>query len=217
MVAFDGTGTNVPRQIRRMCMVCAPPRPHASLPRLPRVRPSAVASAPPWPQAREAGFAVKVLYVKVRTETAIQRNEARKRQVPEETIRAYVSRLDEAVEAVVAHEEAEHRPVRWPWIDTWTAAAGQWTRLACLPLCLCASAPPYRRPPLACPLPLHASLAHAPGSLVDELVVFRNDEHDGISAAERWGDRWAQAVWRQSQARAAFLDGCTPDPVVFDY
>ena len=74
-VCFDGTGTRVKRQIRRMR------------------------------EAREAGFDVVQLYVEVSLETALRRNQQRDRTVPEEVLKEYLDRLDSAVEATVQHPD----------------------------------------------------------------------------------------------------------------
>lgn len=71
ITCVDGTGTHVHRQIRRMN------------------------------QAREAGFFVVKLYVKVSVDTALARNAKRQRRVPDDILRRYVAELDQAVQAVV--------------------------------------------------------------------------------------------------------------------
>ncbi|KAJ1455630.1 FAD-linked oxidoreductase-like protein [Pelagophyceae sp. CCMP2097] len=72
IVGFDGTGTNIARQIRRI------------------------------KQAKEAGFWVVLLYVQVSAETALDRNNQRHRKVPEQAINAYITKLQGAVDAVLA-------------------------------------------------------------------------------------------------------------------
>jgi predicted kinase len=74
-VCFDGTGTRVKRQMRRMR------------------------------EAREAGFDIVQLYVEVSLETALRRNQQRDRTVPEEVLKEYLDRLDSAVEATVQHPD----------------------------------------------------------------------------------------------------------------
>mmetsp|Transcript_31072 Transcript_31072/g.93305 ORF Transcript_31072/g.93305 Transcript_31072/m.93305 type:complete len:276 (-) Transcript_31072:24-851(-) len=75
VVCFDGTGTRIQRQIRRMRA------------------------------AKKAGFDIVQLYVEVSLETALRRNSERDRTVPEEVLAEYLARLDSAVEATVRHEE----------------------------------------------------------------------------------------------------------------
>eukprot|EP00939_MAST-03C_sp_MAST-3C-sp1_P002415 g2415.t1 len=70
LVCFDGTGTHVGRQIRRMRM------------------------------AKDAGFWIANLFVKVCLETAIRRNQLRSRKVPEDVLLDYVNKLDDAVQAL---------------------------------------------------------------------------------------------------------------------
>ena len=72
IVCFDGTGTHVERQIRRMR------------------------------EAKEAGFTIVQLYVEVSLETALRRNKERDRNVPEAVLTEYLDRLDGAVEATMA-------------------------------------------------------------------------------------------------------------------
>ena len=72
LVCFDGTGTHVERQKRRM-----------------------------W-EAKNAGYWVTQLYVSVSLETAIRRNTLRERTVPEDVLRGYIDRLDAAVREVSA-------------------------------------------------------------------------------------------------------------------
>ena len=67
VVCFDGTGTHVARQKRRM-----------------------------W-DAKHAGFWVIQLYVHVTLDTCIDRNQKRDRTVPEDILRGYVEKLDAAV------------------------------------------------------------------------------------------------------------------------
>ncbi len=73
-ICMDGTGTNVERQIRRM------------------------------KEARERGFWVVVVYVKVDESVCFERNERRKRKVPRDVIKSYLDRLDGAVEAVLSED-----------------------------------------------------------------------------------------------------------------
>ena len=72
MVCFDGTGTHVERQKRRM-----------------------------W-EAKAAGFWITQLYVQVSLATSLRRNLQRNRTVPEDVLRSYVDKLDDAVHAVSA-------------------------------------------------------------------------------------------------------------------
>ena len=72
IVCFDGTGTHVDRQLRRMR------------------------------EAKDAGFTVVQLYVEVSLETALRRNAERERTVPEHVLAAYLDRLDGAVEATMS-------------------------------------------------------------------------------------------------------------------
>lgn len=74
-LVVDGTGTNVERQIRRMA------------------------------QAREAGFFVKALYVRVPARTAIVRAAMRKRGVSPERIRTYQKKLKRAIEVARQHAD----------------------------------------------------------------------------------------------------------------
>lgn len=67
LVCFDGTGVHVERRKRRMKM------------------------------AKDAGFWVVNLYVKVSADTAMLRNDRRQRRVPEDYLREYVDKLDDAV------------------------------------------------------------------------------------------------------------------------
>ena len=70
LVCFDGTGTHVRRQKRRMRA------------------------------AKDAGFWVVNLFVKVSLETAMIRNKRRKRTVPDHILREYVEKLPESVSAI---------------------------------------------------------------------------------------------------------------------
>jgi predicted kinase len=45
-------------------------------------------------RAKAAGYFVRLLYVKVKLETAIARQGLRNRQVPEEILRLYLQRID---------------------------------------------------------------------------------------------------------------------------
>lgn len=72
---MDGTGTNSQRQIRRMA------------------------------QARQAGFFVKALYVRVPVKTAIARAAMRKRGVKPERIHAYQQRMKEAMQVAALHAD----------------------------------------------------------------------------------------------------------------
>jgi len=72
---IDGTGTNVERQIKRMG------------------------------QARDAGFFVKALYVRVPARTAIVRAAMRKRGVSPERIRSYHSKIARAIEVARVHAD----------------------------------------------------------------------------------------------------------------
>jgi predicted ABC-type ATPase len=67
LVAFDGTGTKVGRSVRRM------------------------------QAAKEAGFTVVLMYVRVELSTALRRNAQRHRRVPEEIMKQYMEALDVAV------------------------------------------------------------------------------------------------------------------------
>ena len=49
-------------------------------------------------EAKDAGFWIVQLYVQVSLETALERNRRRHRSVPEDVLREYVSRLDDAVQ-----------------------------------------------------------------------------------------------------------------------
>ena len=74
-LVVDGTGTNSERQIRRM------------------------------QQARNAGFFVKALYVRVPVKTAIARAAMRKRGVKPERIQAYQNRMAEAMQTAALHAD----------------------------------------------------------------------------------------------------------------
>ena len=69
--ALDGTGANYERTIRRM------------------------------QDAKDAGFWIVLLYVKVNVETALRRNARRNRKVPEEELVAYVPTVSHAVDEVL--------------------------------------------------------------------------------------------------------------------
>ena len=73
LVALDGTGTHVERQIGRIR------------------------------QARAAGFHVVLLNVQISLTKALKRNLTRKRQVPEPIMRRYLKALETAVEAQLPH------------------------------------------------------------------------------------------------------------------
>ena len=70
-ICVDGTGTNVDRALRRMRM------------------------------AREKGWWVVLLYVRVSKERCVERNTRRERKVPVKTIEEYLSVLEDAVRSVV--------------------------------------------------------------------------------------------------------------------
>jgi len=74
-IIVDGTGTNAERQERRMRA------------------------------AREAGWFVKVLYVRVPVRTAIDRAKLRKRQVSPERIMYYQAKIDPALRATARHAD----------------------------------------------------------------------------------------------------------------
>jgi predicted ABC-type ATPase len=111
LVCLDGTGTHVERQVRRMR------------------------------EAKDQGWWIVQLYVRVRLETALTRNASRQRRVPEDVLRAYCSQLERSISEVRAVPD-----------------------------------------------------------LVDELVLFDNDQDDGRRGADRWGAA-ADRVWRQSKSR----------------
>ena len=67
LIVVDGTGTHLNRQRRRMQL------------------------------SRDAGFQNICMWVSVTFETAMRRNLKRKRQVPEDVMRSYVSKMDHAV------------------------------------------------------------------------------------------------------------------------
>jgi hypothetical protein len=69
LVALDGTGTHIERQISR------------------------------FQQVRSAGYHVLLLHVRVSLEKALERNLTRRRQVPETVMRRYLDVLEKAVEA----------------------------------------------------------------------------------------------------------------------
>ena len=71
LIAIDGTGTKVPRRLRRI------------------------------EEAKRAGYKIELLHAHVDIATALERNSWRTRQVPEEVMRDYQARLDAAIEAVV--------------------------------------------------------------------------------------------------------------------
>lgn len=74
-LVVDGTGTNVERQVRRM------------------------------KQARQAGFFVKALYVRVPARTAIVRAAMRKRGVSPQRIYSYQAKMARAMEAAFQHAD----------------------------------------------------------------------------------------------------------------
>ena len=75
-VVVDGTGTKVKRRLRRLG------------------------------DARAAGFATRILYVRVGLETALARNELRSRRVPADVLEAYGRRLDDALAIEAPHVDA---------------------------------------------------------------------------------------------------------------
>lgn len=70
LVAIDGTGTKVPRRLRRI------------------------------EEAKRAGYSIELLHSHVDITTALERNSWRTRQVPEEVMREYQSKLEAAIAAV---------------------------------------------------------------------------------------------------------------------
>lgn len=76
LIVMDGTGTKVASRIARMRF------------------------------ARAHGYAVGLLYVRVTLETALRRNLCRRRQVPEDILRTYYTRVDEAY--ALERPEADH-------------------------------------------------------------------------------------------------------------
>ena len=71
ILCIDGTGTHIERQVRRMT------------------------------QAKDAGFWIVQLYVQVSFETAVLRNEKRKRSVPINVLKEYCEELEYSIDAVL--------------------------------------------------------------------------------------------------------------------
>jgi len=75
LVAFDGTGTKVKRRIERM---------H---------------------QAREAGYWIRLLHIRVSLATALERNSRRHRRVPNHVLEQYQDELEAAIDAEKPHAD----------------------------------------------------------------------------------------------------------------
>ena len=80
LVALDGTGTHVDRQVARIT------------------------------QARQAGFHIVLLHVRISLAKALERNRRRARQVPEEAMKRYVTALGEAVVSGRGGEDTPYPP-----------------------------------------------------------------------------------------------------------
>jgi len=75
---LDGTSANYERSIRRMT------------------------------EAKDAGFWTVLLYCRVSVDTALRRNAARNRRVPEDELRGYVPSVDRAVQMILEAENCVH-------------------------------------------------------------------------------------------------------------
>lgn len=75
LLVYDGTGTKVATRLERMDM------------------------------ARRAGFTVSLLYVRVRLETARQRNALRTRRVPDDILQTYFARIERTFELEAPHAD----------------------------------------------------------------------------------------------------------------